>query len=765
MTFTARAQRPLGTDVSGHQTNVDWVATKNGGVTFAWTKATEGASFTNNLFFSQEAGAHAVGIYIGAYHFARPSINTNITGSFSADTEASFFWSVAGDYIKSANGYLIPMLDWEDQNATNGYHGITGFTTAYMSAWVNEWCNSVSNFAQLSGVTIRPIVYTGTWYSNPANGFPGLDHTVTNWPSWIAYYPNTPNAQSGAPPSTYPWPTWNVWQYADTNWSGGDSDVFNGTANGLGALVVGGLNTPPYIYAQTINALAADTGESVSFSAAAGGKGPLNYQWMFNGSKISGATNTIFTVASAQLTNAGNYWVVVTNTFGGITSSIVSLTVYPPQAIVYSDDFETNSAANWNINKSSADTAVVFNFNYSTLGIPPAPHSASGMNGVQMKANLSLGAVAAISISPANQSFGGDYRLHFDGWINVNGPFPNGGNGSTELLTAGIGTSGDHTEFTAIRAADGFYFSADGEGGVSATSTTTADYAAYTGTTLLAADTGAYLAGTNADARDNANAYYTAALSVGHAAPASQQSSYLQQTGTLNNGTFGFAWHDVIISRRGSTVDWVVDGVRMATISNATFTASNVFVGFWDPFPSLSDNNALSFGLVDNVRVEVPAVAPIITTNPQPQVVKLGTNVTFTAAASGLPTPNFQWRFNGTNISGMTNSTLTLTQTALTNAGNYSVVATNVAGSAVSADALLSFVPPTPAQFQNFGQTNSVMQINLTGDAYWPYAIETSTDLVHWSTLTNLVSTNGIFQFTDSTTNNPQLFYRARVNP
>ena len=74
-------------------------------------------------------------------------------------------------------------------------------------------------------------------------------------------------------------------------------------------------------------------------------------------------------------------------------------------------------------------------------------------------------------------------------------------------------------------------------------------------------------------------------------------------------------------------MDWVVDGVRLATISNAHFTASNVFVGFWDPFASLSDNNNLSFGLVDNVRVEVPAVAPILT---------LQTGAAFSLIGSGL---------------------------------------------------------------------------------------------------------------------------------
>src|SRR4051812_30396004 len=106
-----RAQRPLGTDVSGHQPSVDWVAVNSAGVQFAWTKATERGSFISDSFASQEAGAQAVGIFIGAYHFARPSLNTNLTGAFSAQSEAAFFWSVASNYIRNGGPYLVPMLD------------------------------------------------------------------------------------------------------------------------------------------------------------------------------------------------------------------------------------------------------------------------------------------------------------------------------------------------------------------------------------------------------------------------------------------------------------------------------------------------------------------------------------------------------------------------------------------------------------------------------------------------------------------------------
>ena len=77
-----------------------------------------------------------------------------------------------------------------------------------MSAWVNEWCNTVSNYARVNGAPgIKPIVYTGTWYSKPSSTYSGLTTAVTNWPSWIAAYPScdtnsrcgTANPQSGGP--------------------------------------------------------------------------------------------------------------------------------------------------------------------------------------------------------------------------------------------------------------------------------------------------------------------------------------------------------------------------------------------------------------------------------------------------------------------------------------------------------------------------------------------------------------------------------------
>ncbi len=90
-------------------------------------------------------------------------------------------------------------------------------------------------------------------------------------------------------------------------------------------------------------------------------------------------------------------------------------------------------------------------------------------------------------------------------------------------------------------------------------------------------------------------------------------------------------------------------------------------------------------------------VAPAFTTHPQSQTVNVGANVTFTAAATGTPTPAFQWQRSGTNLPGATGTTLTLNSVQVSDAGNYSVVASNAAGQVTSPAVTLTVnLPATP---------------------------------------------------------------------
>lgn len=755
------AQRPLGIDVSSYQgSSIDWVSVKTSGVSFAWCKATEGVTFVDSTFTINMANARAAGVLIGAYHFARPDLHLGPAG---AAQEATNCWNVVSNYLKGGNAYLMPVLDIE-QNLSGA---TPAYTKATLSQWVNAWCSNILQRAAANGVTVTPVVYTYVSYAST-----WLDGSVTQWPLWMAQYPASPNPQTGAPSSIAPWSSWRAWQYSSTGTVPGvpgncDLDVFNGTMGSLAALVIGGI-APPAITSEPSDRFA-DPGGTLALSVTAEGVAPLHYQWRAHGTNLPGATNRVLTLTPLQPADAGLYAVVVTNAGGSVTSRLAQVTINPPYAPVFADDFDVNSAANWRLNRASTDNRATFAYNYAPLGIPAAPHATNGSTkGLRLEANLTAGNPDALSLSPVGQAFPPVCRLRFDVWLNVNGPLPNGGAGSTQAITAGVGTSGDHVQWNAAASgADGVWFAVDGEGGVADTSTGVGDFLAGTGTNTLGVASGVYAAGTGSTARGNFDAYYGNVFPGGQTAPGWQQTNYPQQSGALSVGTIGFAWRELIVSRHGATVDWFIDGLRMASVTNAALTASNVFVGYWDPFASLSDNTNLSFGLVDNLRVEVPAVAPQFVTQPANQWAQPGSSATFIASATGLPAPAYQWRLNGTNLAGATAATLVVTHLTAASIGNYSVVVSNLAGGQASTNAALALQASTPPQLEVAeAPATDTLPLLAAAEVGVTYTLETSTNLITWETVTNVVATGPTLSFTPPfAPSDAQRFYRLRSGP
>jgi hypothetical protein len=74
-------------------------------------------------------------------------------------------------------------------------------------------------------------------------------------------------------------------------------------------------------------------------------------------------------------------------------------------------------------------------------------------------------------------------------------------------------------------------------------------------------------------------------------------------------------------------------------------------------------------------------------------MVYVGGHAVFSVQANGQPPPSFQWQFNGANLPYQTSSALKLTNLNFTDAGAYSVVVSNVAGSLTSHTAWLSVLP------------------------------------------------------------------------
>jgi hypothetical protein len=96
-------------------------------------------------------------------------------------------------------------------------------------------------------------------------------------------------------------------------------------------------------------------GSTASFGVAASGDLPITYQWFLNGNTISGGTAYGYSRTNVQAVDAGNYSVVISNSFGSVTSLIATLTVTNVGLMLYEpfdysnigNPVSSNTPANW----------------------------------------------------------------------------------------------------------------------------------------------------------------------------------------------------------------------------------------------------------------------------------------------------------------------------------------------------------------------------------------------------------------------------------
>lgn len=114
---------------------------------------------------------------------------------------------------------------------------------------------------------------------------------------------------------------------------------------------------------QTVN-----QGTSATFSVSASGNPSPGYQWYFNSSPISGATGSSYTIASAQPSNAGSYYVIVSNGVSpNATSSTATLTVVSPPVVTS----PTSASGTVGAAFSYTITATNSPSSYGATGLPP----------------------------------------------------------------------------------------------------------------------------------------------------------------------------------------------------------------------------------------------------------------------------------------------------------------------------------------------------------------------------------------------------------
>ena len=134
---------------------------------------------------------------------------------------------------------------------------------------------------------------------------------------------------------------------------------------------------------------------------------------------------------------------------------------------------------------------------------------------------------------------------------------------------------------------------------------------------------------------------------------------------------------------------WQRNGIFLAGQTNATLTFSNIQPSDAGGYSVVAFNAA---GWTYSATAQVSVLIPVrITSHPTNQSVLPGTNVTMSAQAVGNGTIRYQWRVNGINIPGATNSSYSFTNANLDDHHNnaYSVYVEDAISSAVSSNGII----------------------------------------------------------------------------
>jgi polygalacturonase len=135
----------------------------------------------------------------------------------------------------------------------------------------------------------------------------------------------------------------------------------------------------------------------------------------------------------------------------------------------------------------------------------------------------------------------------------------------------------------------------------------------------------------------------------------------------------------------------------LASASGPSFTLTNVQPSNAGSY-SVIVSNAIGTVTSSNavLTVNTNPVAPLFLTQPSSVSVVVGGNASFSATAIGTTPITYQWFQNSASISGATSSNLTLASVQFSNAGTYTLVASNSIGSTTSSNAILTVLPNTP---------------------------------------------------------------------
>ncbi|MGZ5527909.1 MAG: beta strand repeat-containing protein [Limisphaerales bacterium] len=461
--------------------------------------------------------------------------------------------------------------------------------------------------------------------------------------------------------------------------------------------------SPPVVQSsptsQTVNA-----GDTAIFSASASGPG-VTVVWKKDGNSIGagsvstsgGVTTSTLTLENVHVGDAGNYLASFSNTDGsGINSSSATLTITPVSLTITSDSTgKVYGDANPTFTGSvsgllSGDSLSV---SYATaadastaVGSYDITQTIDDPNGVLANYSVTTNN-GSLTITSAPLSVTADSQIKATGAANpsltgsVQG-LRNGDNitGTFTTLATDASPAGDYTIVAGISDPDGKAFNYD---------------IAYHNGTLSVVDVPAITgqpANVTKDSGDNAVFTVTASgVSLAY-------QWYKDNAPVGNAGEFSGALSSSLtiasatVNDAGSYYVVITNAVGSVTSSNATLTVHS---------------------------------APAITVDLVGLTNNAGTTATFSIATTGAGPLTYTWSVNGTlvsddaNTSGSSTAALTIANLRRAHSGDYSVIVSNVFGTATSATATLAVIDPViisdPVGLTiNGGQTN-VFSVTAAG--------------------------------------------------
>jgi hypothetical protein len=636
-----------------------------------------------------------------------PSVTTNPNNSIANVGGTASFTAAAG-------GFPAPSVQWQvstDGGATfTPISGATSTTYSFTAAanQNNNQYEAIFTNAAGSATTTAAVLQVNTVTTQPANQTinAGQDTTFTA---------ATSNPGSN---DTVQWKVNSGSGFTNLVNGGVYSGVTTGTltitgatsnlnanqyeavfTNGSGTLTTNAailtVQFAPNVTANPTNQTAT-AGNTATFTAAANGNPTATVQWQvstdggatFN--PINGATSTTYSFTTDATQNGNQYEAVFTNALGSATTTAASLTVQTPPNVTASPTGETvtaGSTASFTAAASGIPTPTV-QWKVSTNGgatftaISGATSTTYSFTAIAGQNNNQYEAVftnAAGSATTATATL----NVQFAPGVTANPTNQTVNSGNTATFTAAASGNPTPTVQWAVSTDGGATFNPIS--GATSTSYSFTASAGQNGNEYEAVFTNSIGSATT-----------TAATLAVQTAPNVTANPTDETVSAGNTASFTA----VAGGNPAPTVQWEV-----STNGGATFTPISGATSTTYSFTTTAGQNgnqyeAVFTNVVGSATTTAAALnvqfAPGITTNPTNQTVAAGVTATFTAAASGNPTPTVQWAVSTDNgatfnpISGATSTSYSFTTSAGQNGNEYEAVFTNSIGSATTTAATLT---------------------------------------------------------------------------